>query len=110
MVGASEPSFMKEYHSQGYAAWVSNKVWRHAQNLGYGQYFVNELGDAISDDHLPINEVAGIPTIDLIDLRPQSSNGSFPESWHTLNDNLEHIDRATLQMVGKVLNYTVYQE
>ena len=110
MVGASEPNFMKEYYSQSYAAWVSNKVWRYAQDLGYSQYFVNELGDPISDDHLPINEVAGIPTIDLIDLRPESSNESFPETWHTLNDNLEHIDKTTLQMVGNVLIYTVYHE
>ncbi len=110
MVGASEPNFMKEYYSQGYAAWVSNKVWRYAQDLGYGPYFVNELGDPISDDHLPINEIAGIPCIDLIDLRPESSNRSFPETWHTLNDNIEHIDKTTLQMVGNVLNYTVYHE
>ena len=110
MVGASEPNFMKEYYSQGYAAWVSNKIWRYAQDLGYRQAFVNELGDPISDDHLPINEVAGIPTIDIVDLRPQSSNASFPETWHTLNDNIEHIDKATLQMVGNVLNYTVYHE
>ena len=110
MVGASEPNFMKEYYSQGYAAWVSNKVWRYAQDLGYGPSFVNELGDPISDDHLPINEIAGIPCIDLIDLRPESSNRSFPETWHTLNDNIEHIDKTTLQMVGNVLNYTVYHE
>ncbi len=110
MVGASEPNFMKEYYSQGYAAWVGNKVWRYAQDLGYGRHFVNELGDPISDDHLPINEVAGIPCIDLIDLRPESSNMSFPETWHTLNDNIEHIDKNTLQMVGNVLNYTVYHE
>ena len=110
MVGASEPSFMKEYYSQSYAPLVSNKVWRYAQNLGYHQYFVNELGDPISDDHLPINELAAIPTIDLIDLKLASSNGSFPETWHTLNDNLEHIDKTTLQMVGNVLIYTVYHE
>lgn len=110
MVGNSNPNFMKEYYSQGYATWLSNKVWRIAQDLGYRQYFVNELGDPISDDHLPLNEIAGIPTIDIIDLRPNSSNMSFPETWHTLNDNIDHIDKNTLEMVGNVLNYTVYQE
>lgn len=110
MVGASNPNFMKEYNSQGYAAWLSNKVWRTAQDLGYGQFFVNELGDPISDDHLPLNEVAGIPTIDIIDLRPHSSNECFPEVWHTLDDNIENIDKTTLGMVGKVLNHTVYHE
>lgn len=110
MVGNSNPNFMKEYYSQGYAAWLSNKVWRIAQNLGYHEHFVNELGDPISDDHLPMNEIAGIPTIDIIDLRPESSSQCFPETWHTLQDNLENIDKKSLAMVGNVLNHTVYQE
>ena len=110
MVGGHQPNFMKEYYSQGYAAWVSNKVWHTAQDLGYDQYFVNELGEPISDDHLPLNEISGIPTIDIIDLQPNSSNQSFPEVWHTLEDNIENIDKNTLGMVGNVLNYSVYQE
>ena len=110
MVGGTQPHFMKEYYSQGYAAWLGNKVWRYAQDLGYGTFFVNELGDPISDDHLPLNEIAGIPTIDIIDLQPESSNQSFPEIWHTLNDNIGNIDRNTLEMVGKVLIFSVYQE
>lgn len=110
MVGGRQPNFMKEYYSQGYAAWLSNKVWHTAQDLGYGQYFVNELGDVISDDHLPLNEIAGIPTIDIIDLNPNSSNRCFPETWHTLNDNIDNIDKNTLKMVGEVLIRSVYQE
>lgn len=110
MVGGSNPTFMKEYYSQGYAGWLSNKVWRIAQDLGYHQYFVNELGDPISDDHLPMNEVAGIPTIDIIDLKPNSSNHCFPETWHTLEDNIQHIDKNTLGMVGNVINATVYRD
>ena len=110
MIGGENPNFMKEYYSQGYAAWLSNKVWRIAQDLGYRQNFVNELGDPISDDHLPMNEIAGIPTIDIIDLHPNSSNGSFPETWHTLNDNIEHIDKNSLEMVGAVLNQLIYTE
>ena len=53
MVGGSNPNFQKEYFSQGYAAWVSNKVWRKAADLGYRPYFSNELGTVISDDHYP---------------------------------------------------------
>lgn len=110
MVGGSEPTFMKEYFSLEYAAWLSNKVWRTAQNLGYRPYFVNELGEPITDDHISLNEVAGIPTIDIIDLKPNSVNGSFPDTWHTLEDNIENIDKNTLEMVGIVLNHTVYAE
>ena len=110
MVGGSEPNFQKEYYSQGYAIWVSNKVWRRAHDLGYQPYFSNELGTIISDDHLPMNQFAGIPTIDIIDLQPHSSNRCFPEVWHTLNDNLEHIDKTTLGMVGDVLLHVIYEE
>lgn len=110
MVGGSNPSFPKEYYSQGFAAWVSNKVWRKAYDLGYRHAFSNELGGMISDDHIPMNQVAGIPTIDIIDLQPESSNECFPEVWHTLNDNLEHIDKTTLGMVGNVLLHVIYEE
>ena len=110
MVGGSNPNFQKEYYSQGFAAWVGNKVWRKAHDLGYRSYFSNELGAMISDDHIPMNMVAGIPTIDIIDLQPNSSNECFPEVWHTLNDNLQHIDNETLGMVGDVLLHVIYEE
>ena len=110
MVGGPNPNFPKEYYSQGYAATVSNKVWRKAYDLGYRAFFNNELGSAISDDHIPMNEIANIPTIDIIDLQPESSNECFPEVWHTLDDNLENIDRNTLGIVGNVLLNVLYEE
>ena len=110
MVGGSNPNFQKEYYSQGYAVWVSNKVWRRAFDLGYRHAFSNELGTLISDDHIPMNQIAGIPTIDIIDLQPSSINGCFPDVWHTVNDNLEHIDATTLGMVGDVLLHVIYEE
>ena len=110
MVGGSRPNFAKEHYSQSYAAWVSNKVWRKAADLGYRPQFSNDLGGMISDDHIPMNQIAGIPTIDIIDLQPQSVNQCFPDVWHTLDDNLEHIDKNTLGMVGDVLLHVVYEE
>ncbi len=110
MVGGPNPNFPKEYYSQGYAAWVGNKVWRKAADLGYRPAFTNELGTMISDDHIPMNQIAGIPTIDIIDLQPESVNQCFPDVWHTLNDNLENIDKTTLGMVGEVLLKVIYEE
>ena len=110
MVGGSNPNFPKEYYSQGYAAWVSNKVWRKAADLGYRSSFTNELGAMISDDHIPMNVIAGIPTIDIIDLQPNSINECFPDVWHTTNDNLENISKETLGMVGKVLVNMIFLE
>ena len=110
MVGGPNPNFQKEYYSVGFASWLSNKVWRKASDLGYRPYFSNELGTMISDDHIPMNQIAGIPTIDIIDLQPNSINGCFPDVWHTLDDNLEHIDKTTLGMVGDVLVHIIYEE
>jgi hypothetical protein len=66
MVGAPGATFYKEEISMYYAAHVVNKVWDIAQNLGYGQYFLNEKMGAITDDHLYVNRIAGIPSIDII--------------------------------------------
>ena len=64
----------------------------------------------ISDDHIHMNEGSGIRTIDIIDLKPETSNVFFPEVWHTTNDNIDNIDKTTLGMVGNVLLHVVYEE
>lgn len=110
MVGAADPEFPREYFSQQYASWVLDKVWRKAFNMGYGSYFVNKPGSPISDDHVPMNEIAGIPTINIIHLDPNSVNGTFFEHWHTLGDDLEIIDSETLRIVGEVVTSVIYSE
>ncbi len=109
MVGASNAIFPREYFSQQYASWVLDKVWRIAQNAGYEAYFSNRGGLPISDDHLPVNQIAGIPMINIIHQDQNSSNGTFYEHWHTLNDNLNQIDPATLNVVGNVLLKVLYE-
>ena len=47
--------------------------------------------------------------IDIIDLDPYTSTGFNPH-WHTLSDNMENIDKSTLEMVGKVLMNVVMSE
>lgn len=110
MVGAPNPVFPKEYYSQQYAAWWGNKIWKKARELGYGEYFPSRFGQAINDDHLPMNSIAGIPTVDIIHLVDDSSNGSFYQYWHTLGDNIDQIDKNTLGMVGTVLCNVIYNE
>lgn len=107
MVGASNPRFPKEYYSQQYAAWVLNKVWRTAREMGYDEFFINELGQPINDDHIYVNHYAGIPMIDLIHL-VDSEESSFVSTWHTLDDNLSNIDAKTLGMVGNVLMTVIF--
>ncbi len=110
MVGAANPKFKKEYFSMQYAEFVVDMVWEEAYSLGYGDFFLNEEGSAINDDHVYVNKYARIPSIDIIHLDRSSSNGSFFEYWHTTGDNMEHIDKQTLEMVGKVILNVVYNQ
>jgi Zn-dependent M28 family amino/carboxypeptidase len=110
MVGVKDATFLQEGFSMMYAPSKVKKVWDIADDMGYGDYFVNERGGYITDDHYYINKISNIPTINIIHLDTESENGSFFQHWHTVNDNLEHIDKATLQVVGNVMMNVVYLE
>lgn len=106
MVGGENAAFSREFFSERYARQVNNKVWGTARKMGYGDRFTDDIGGALNDDHIHIMRV-GIPTIDIVESsHPQT--GSFNPTWHTLNDNLQHIDRNTLKMVGDVVINTVF--
>jgi Zn-dependent M28 family amino/carboxypeptidase len=109
MVGGKGARFFREGTSRTYALGVVEKVWGHAQRLGYGSWFVNQDGNAITDDHYYINKIAGLPTIDIIEMDPGSETG-FGHYWHTHNDNLSVIDKSTLHSVGHTILFTVFQE
>ena len=108
MVGASNPKFPKEYYSQQFAPALSNDVWKIARELGYDEYFTNELGHPINDDHIYVNAIARIPMIDIIHLENNSESSFYPY-WHTVKDNIEQIDPKTLGMVGDVVVNVLYR-
>lgn len=107
MVGGENAVFTREFFSERYARPINNKVWDTARKLGYGERFANTLGGALNDDHIHIMRM-GIPTIDIVE-SSHPATGSFNPTWHTLDDNLQHIDRATLKMVGDVVINTIFQ-
>ena len=108
MVGAPNPKFPKEYYSQQFAPALSNDIWRVARELGYDEYFSNELGHPINDDHIYVNAIARIPMIDIIHLENNSESSFYPY-WHTVKDNIEQIDAKTLGMVGDVVVNVLYR-
>ncbi len=87
---------------------VAKCVWREAQRLGYGQYFINQTGSYITDDHYYINTIINIPTINIIHLDHSTPHGFFPQ-WHTMEDNMDVIDKQTLFAVGHTLLTIIYQ-
>lgn len=109
MVGSKSPRFTKEGTSMKYAPNVMNKVWEIATNLGYGAFFDQTLTSEITDDHLYMNTIIGIPTIDIIN-RDLSTASRFGTHWHTHNDNMDIIGKGTLKAVGTVVMNVLYKE
>ena len=109
MVGAKEAQFPKERYSLSYAPNLVQEVWNIADEKGYDNYFLNEEGAAVSDDHVIVNEQARIPIINIINhSRGPRGNAEFAPHWHTHADNMDIISRETLQAVGDVMAELIY--
>jgi hypothetical protein len=52
--------------------------------------------------------MAKIPMIDIIHTSP-TMGGFFP-AWHTADDTMDNIDKATLKAVGQTLTQVLYNE
>lgn len=108
MVGGQGARFYREMYSDQTARWVNDKVWETARRSGYGDRFPNEEGGFIIDDHVFVSR-AGIPTIDIIEMR-NDETGTFPTGWHTTHDDMEQIEAASLKAVGQTLLNLIYSE
>jgi hypothetical protein len=107
LVGGKGARFYKEGYSRKYASGILKKVWDNAAQIGQGDFFLNRDSPEILDDHVFVNDWAGIPMIDIIEFSPDYGFGHY---HHTHADNMEVIDRRTLQAVGETVLFTIYQE
>ena len=73
--------------------WLVDAVWSAAARLGQRAVFSNEL-TTVEDDHVAFVR-AGVPAVDIIDLDNPT--------WHTAQDDLAHVSRQSLQIVGDVV-------
>lgn len=105
MVGAPDAQFAIDYYSYYFATSLGDEVWKMAKDMGFGSTFAMTQGGNIVDDHVFVNQNAKIPTIDIIDYK---QGYGFPESWHTQHDDVEHIDKNTIGMVGRVITKYLY--
>ena len=107
MVGDARATFQKEYFSLQYAKGYVDKIWSVAAELGYDKYFTYpQRPNPITDDHYYVNTLAGIPCLDIIDYRSNSTTG-FPQWWHTQQDDMRNISKQTLQAVGETVLTTI---
>jgi len=107
MVGGQGARFYQESFSLMYARQLVDRIWKASSVVGFSSFFPREEGGAINDDHVAVNEVAGIPCVDIIHHTPGQG---FGPTWHTVKDDMQHIDPATLQAVGQTLVQVIYTE
>ena len=108
MTGGKDGRFSREELSRTSAPQPLDRVWRTAQRLGFGAYFLDQESPGITDDHVYMNR-AGLPTLDIIDHVPYG-NDYFPAYHHATTDNMALIDRATLRAVGQTVLTVLFIE
>lgn len=109
MVGAPNAIFTQEEVSLYYAKSVVDKVWKKARELGYSSYFSTEKTPQIVDDHRYVNEIIGIPSLDIIQY-DHNTESHFSAFWHTHQDDIQNISKETLKAVGEVLLHVIFTE
>lgn len=72
-------------------------VWRTAQELGYGRYFLSSGGE-VEDDHVPFLD-AGVAALDIIDFDYGPGNAY----WHQPTDTVDKLSAHSFEVVGNVL-------
>ena len=90
MIGDRDLSIKRDSNS---TPWLVDIIWGTAARLGQSSTFSNQL-TTIEDDHIPFLR-AGVAAVDLIDLENPT--------WHTAQDDLEHVSARSLQTVGDVV-------
>lgn len=103
MVGDKELAIFHERHSWRYARELSQSVFAKAEKLGIRE-FIPRLRHEIRDDHIPLNEIAKIPTINLIDFDYPRPGIGAPRYWHTTQDVPENCSGESLAKVVYVVH------
>jgi hypothetical protein len=108
MIGDRDLQIFQEDNSLQDAPEVVARVWETAASLGYNDYFIAERYGPITDDHVPLNRLAHLRVIDVIDIHYGPLVGSGPSAnvdpnyHHTMQDTIDKVSAKSLQIVGDV--------
>jgi len=94
MIADKNLAIYVEKNSLRMAPEVTRSVWQTAKRMRVTE-FIDRPKYEVRDDHLALNEIAKIPTCDLIDF-------DYPH-WHTTRDTPRSCSAASLGKVGRVL-------
>lgn len=98
MIGDKELRLYYETNSLRYAKPVARSFWKKADELGV-KAFVMRARHTVRDDHLPLNQIAKIPSIDVIDFDYPRPGIGAPSYWHTEQDIPENCSGESIAAV-----------
>jgi len=98
MIAGKRLKLYYERNSLKYARDVTASVWKAAAEKK-NRAFVARARHEVLDDHIPLNEIAKIPTTDLIDF-------DYPY-WHTTADAPQNCSAQSMKSVADVLLYWI---
>ena len=96
MVGDKDLKIWQEVNSSRLAPAVTDSVWASAKATGVKE-FIAKRKHTVNDDHLSLNQIAGIPTCDVIDF-------DYPH-WHKRNDLPVACSGESLAKVATVMRH-----
>ncbi|HYJ80458.1 MAG TPA: M28 family peptidase [Longimicrobiaceae bacterium] len=105
MVGERRARFPREGFSLARSRWLVDGLWATAGGLGLDTVFVADSVPPVPDGRLRLLAMAGIPAAIITD--PEYGPGN--RYWHTVDDQVRQLDRASLGAVGEVLAEWVYR-
>lgn len=94
MVADKNLNLYIERNSWKMAPRVTQSIWATARNMQVDEFIFQQKYE-VRDDHLAMNQIAGIPTTDIIDF-------DYPY-WHTTRDTPRSCSATSLAKVGRVL-------
>ncbi len=94
MIADRNLEIFMEKNSFRHAPELTKSIWQSAAQLQITE-FVPKTKHEVLDDHLPLNEIAKIPTTDIIDF-------DYPY-WHTTKDIPNACSGESMVKVGQVL-------
>lgn len=96
MIGDKDLNLYQEKNSWKHARDITTQIWDVAEDMGISEFIPSRKYE-IRDDHLPLINIAGIKTCDIIDFDyPKGRENTY---WHTEEDTP---DKCSAESLGKV--------
>jgi glutaminyl-peptide cyclotransferase len=102
MVGDKDLQLFYETNSYNFARELTRDIWKVAAELNVRE-FTPRTRHEIRDDHLALNQIAKIPTVDLIDFDYPRPGNHVQNYWHTTMDTPDKCSGESICKVAHVV-------